>query len=68
MGGIGFIIVRFVNINKTYLLYEKDLDNFIKDNKRSSIPLSYFEEYGYLIQEKLRPRLDYLSLLDKEGV
>lgn len=68
MGGIGFIIVRFISLNKTYLLLEEDFDRFIKNNKRCSIPLSYFEKNGYVIEEKLMPRLDYLKVLEEKGV
>ena len=64
--GIGFIIVRFVKLNKTFLLYAKDLLNFINSNERKSIPLAYFEKYGYLIKESYLPRLDYLEIIDSE--
>ena len=67
-GGIGFIIVRFCNLNKNYLLFINDLLYFLENNKRSSIPLSYFEEKAYIIKEGLMPRLDYLKIIDKKGV
>ena len=67
-GGIGFVIIRFVKLDKTFLLFISDLINFIDTNKRASIPVSYFEEKGYLIKEGLRPRLDYLKIIDMEGV
>jgi recombination protein U len=67
-GGIGFIIVRFVKLNKTYLLYIQDLLKFIDNNKRVSIPISYFEKHGYIIKEGINPRLDYLKIIDKKGV
>ena len=67
-GGIGFIIVRFIKINKTFLLFEEDLDYFINNNKRNSIPVSYFNEKGYIIKEELRPRLNYLKVIDEKGV
>ena len=63
-GGIGFIIVRFSVLNKTFLLKAEDLFSFTKDNDRKSIPLTYFESKGYLIKEKYRPRLDYLKVVD----
>lgn len=63
-GGIGFIIVRFVNLNLNYLLLEQDLISFIQNNDKKSIPLSYFEEKAYVIKEKYTPRLDYLSIID----
>ena len=67
-GGIGFIIVRFTKLNKTYILFIEDLLNFINNNKQSSIPISYFNDYGYLVNEKFIPRIDYLKVIDKKGV
>jgi len=67
-GGIGFIIVRFTKLNKTYLLFIEDLLYFIENNKRASIPISYFDEKGYIIKEGINPRLDYLKVIDKKGV
>lgn len=67
-GGIGFIIVRFSLVNKNYILFVKDLLEFLENNNRSSIPISYFEEKGYLLKEGLRPRLDYLKIIDEKGV
>lgn len=69
-GGIGFIIVRFTTKNLTYCLEAKKLINFIENNERKSIPLSYFEKDGYLIKQGFRPYLDYLKFIDTliEGV
>ena len=67
-GGIGFIIIRFTKLNKTYLLFIEDLINFLNDNERVSIPIDYFDKYAYLIKEGLNPRLDYLKILDQKGV
>ena len=64
-GGIGFLIVRFVKVNKTFLLESDKLFNFLENNKRKSIPLTYFEEHGYLIPDKYQPRVDYLQVIDK---
>ena len=63
--GIGFIIVRFSSLNKTYLLFINDLLNFINNEKRKSIPVNYFEKNGYLIKESFNPRLDYLKIVDE---
>jgi len=63
-GGIGFLIVRFNKLNKTFLLLGKDLIHFIDNNIRKSIPLNYFEEKAYLIEEKYIPRIDYLKIID----
>lgn len=63
-GGIGFIIVRFTTLDETYYLDGKELLDFISNNKRQSIPLSYFKKQGYLIKPKFNPRLDYLEAIN----
>ena len=63
-GGISFIIVRFCDINSTYLLFTSKLMEFINNNDRKSIPLEYFKEYGYLIKESYIPRINYLKIID----
>lgn len=65
MGGIGFIIVRFVKKNETYILENDKLQYFINNEDRKSIPLSYFKENGYLVELKYNPRLDYIKIIDK---
>ncbi len=64
-GGIGFLIVRFSTLNKTYLLKAKDLFSFIKNDKRKSIPIRIFESKGKLIKENYNPRLDYLKVVNE---
>ncbi len=66
--GICFLIIRFTILNKTYILMAKDFLNFIDNNKKSSIPIKYFEEYGYLIKEKYYPRVDYLEIINNMEV
>ncbi len=66
-GGCCFLIVRFVNLNKTYLLYGVDFINFISNEKRQSIPLNYFKEKGFEIKLGLNPRLDYIKILEDTG-
>ena len=63
--GICFIIVRFTKLNETYLLMAKDFINYIDNNNKSSIPIKYFKEKGYLINDKFIPRVDYLEIIDK---
>ena len=62
-GGICFLIIRFIEYNKTYLLFAKDFFDFIDNNDRKSIPYEYFMEKGYEIKEKYSPRLDYLEII-----
>lgn len=63
-GGISFIIVRFYVNNTTYLLETSKLIEFIKNIKKSSIPIEFFEENGHKIKESYIPRIDYLKVID----
>lgn len=65
--GICFLIVRFTRLNETYLLFGTDFLNFIKTETRKSIPHEYFKTKGYLIKDKLQPKVDYLEILNKYG-
>lgn len=62
--GIAFLIIRFNKLNKTFLLLGEDLINFIDNNTRKSIPLDFFNNKAYLIEEKYIPRVDYLKIID----
>lgn len=63
-GGIGFVIVRFASLDKTYILLGKDLIYFIDNNDRKSIPIDYFYDKGFLVSDGFIPRLDYLKVVD----
>lgn len=63
--GIAYLVVRFVELDKTYLLLGEDLISFIESNDRKSIPVEYFDRYGYVIDIKYAPRLDYIKIIDK---
>ena len=63
--GIAFLIVRFTTLNQTFILTAKKLIEFLKDENRKSIPLSYFIDNGYLIKDGYRPRIDYLKIVDQ---
>ena len=63
--GICFLIVRFTKYNKTYLLEAKDFIDFIDNNEKSVIPISYFIDKGYNIKDKFIPRVDYLEIVNK---
>lgn len=64
-GGIGFLIVKFTKFDKIFLLEEKELTNFLKTSTRKSIPMNFFEKFGYLIPVKWNPRIDYLQVVDQ---
>lgn len=62
-GAISFLIVEIRN--EYYLLDGKDLLEFIESNTRKSIPYDYFIKKCHKIEEKLRPSLDYLAVVDE---
>lgn len=62
-GGIGFLILKMNEI--IYLVTGEDLIAFISNNERKSLPLSFLEEKGYIIKERINPHLDYLNIIDK---
>lgn len=64
-GAISFLIIRFYNLGKTYLLTTDKLNEFLISKTRKSIPLSYFENNAYLLKRKYQPRIDYLEIIDK---
>ena len=64
-GGIGFFIIRFNYHNETYLVDSKMLIDKIENIDKSSIPYTWFQHHGTLIQEGLYPRLAYLKVVDE---
>lgn len=62
-GGISFLII-FMN-DECFYLDGKDIINFLEHEKRKSIPYQYILEHGYIIERKIRPRLDYLKIIDQ---
>ncbi len=62
-GGISFLIIYMNGI--TYYLDGKNIIDFIHNNTRKSIPYSYIEKNGYRIEQKIRPRIDYIKVIDQ---
>ena len=60
--GIAFIIVRFSYYDETYLIFAKDLFEFINSTKRKSIPYSWFKEKVFLLPYSYQIKVDYLSV------
>lgn len=63
--GIAFLIIRFTDLNETYLLMANKLVEFIENNTRESIPITYFRDNAYLIKDSYAPRIDYLKIIDQ---
>ena len=64
-GGIAFLIIRFTDLNETYLLMANKLVEFIENNTRESIPIKYCRDNSYLIKDSYAPRIDYLKIIDQ---
>ena len=62
-GGIAFLIIE-MNDN-IFILKGEDLINFIKNEKRKSLPYDYLLDKGYEIKIGLNPRVDYLKQVEK---
>ncbi|WP_096467797.1 Holliday junction resolvase RecU [Aneurinibacillus soli] len=67
--GIAFAIIRFTMQAETYVLDASHVIRFWDDahqaDGRKSIPYAYIAKNGHRIQESYRPRLDYLSVIDR---
>ena len=61
-GGITFLLISMNN--NVYYLAGNEIINFIDNNKRKSIPFEYIEKHGYIVNKKIKPRLDYLEIID----
>ncbi len=65
-GAYAFLIVHFMSVDEVYILKAEDLEYFLKFNKtKSIIPLDYFKEHGYLVEQNYLPKLDYLKVVDQ---
>ncbi len=62
-GGISFLIIYMNGL--FFYLDGNDIIHFIENSTRKSIPYSFIEEKGYSIKQKIRPRLDYLDIIDQ---
>ncbi len=62
-GAVSFLIVSIRG--EYYLLKGEDLLDFIDKNERKSIPYEFFKTECYKIEERLRPAIDYLRVVDE---
>lgn len=64
-GGIGFVIIRFIHYNETYVLDARIMIDCYRDENRKSITYQEVKKQGLLIREGLTPRLHYLDAVDE---
>jgi len=67
-GGIAFVLIYFKSLDEIYLLGAKELAKYHKRSEtgRKSITYNEIKEDGFLVKESISPRVDYLSVIDKE--
>lgn len=63
--GIAFLIVRFTTLNETYLLFAKDFFDYLNQTEKKSIPINYFREKAFILEDYYQPRLDYIKIIDQ---
>lgn len=64
-GGIAFFLIDFVAYQEVYLLDAKKVIEVFKFSKRRSIPYQDIKNHGHIIEEKINPSLDYLTVVDQ---
>lgn len=64
-GGIAFFIVEFATLDEVYFLDAQKVVDFIKNDERASLPLTYIKENGREIKRGYMPRLDYLPIIEE---
>ena len=62
-GGIAFLLIEICN--ELYLFKGETLLEFIRLEKRKSIPYNYIKENGYIVKYSYSPVIDYLKIIDK---
>ena len=62
-GAIAFLIIRFTTQDETYLVYAKDIIDYIENSERKSIPYTWIKKQGHLIEYQYRIPCDYLSII-----
>ena len=66
-GGICFVLLHFSSLKETYLLPAPYLIEFYKIDKGSkSMPLTYIQEHGYLVNQSTLPSIPYLDIVSKK--
>ncbi len=65
--GISFLLIYFKTHDEIYLLESKYVSLYYERSLegRKSITYEEIKENGYMIQEKLAPRIDYLKIIDE---
>lgn len=64
-GGIAFFLIYFIELNEIYLLDASFVIDKYESDERRSLPLSYIQNNGYLIEQGYIPRINYIKVVDR---
>lgn len=71
-GAIAFLLVRFTKFEETFFVPASLAISFYQTRERSSIPLRWFHEHGFIVSGSYRYPVNYLAVVDqlyfKEGI
>lgn len=65
-GGIAFFIIEFAKLKEVYILDASFVIDFYENGDRKSIPYEVFKKEAEPVEIGFRPRLDYISAIDKK--
>ena len=65
--GICFVLLHFSSLKETYLLPASYLIEFYRADKGGkSMPLSYIQKVGYLVEMQPFPSIPYLEIIEQK--
>lgn len=64
-GAIAFLIVRFSTINETYLIFAKELIEYLDIDQPRSLPIHWVRKHGHEIFGTFKVPCDFIDLVDK---
>ena len=65
-GGIAFFLIQFESLAEVYLLDASYVISFYENGDRKSIPLEEIKRAGSLVTQGLRPRLNYIDVVEEK--
>ena len=66
-GGICFVLLHFAKLSETYLLPAPPLIYYYNiDHGSKSMPLSYIQEHGFLVDKNRLPSVPYLDIIEQK--
>ena len=61
---VAFFIIEFIHYDEFYVLDAKYVIDYFENGERKSIPYKEVVKNGHLIKQGVRPRLEYLSIIE----